>query len=239
MPELHVDGARVHYDVHASTAEEHGTEGLPVLLTHGLWMDSGMWAANTAALARGRRVATWDIRGHGQTRTPLAPSSYSEERCLDDMAGILDALDAPRAVLGGHSLGGYLSLSFTLRNPGRVVALVLCSTGPGFRDPAARERWNDRVHVQTAGQESESALAARGIAVFRDSHVIDSLGSIDVPALVVVGDDDPAYDGAARYLARKLPKAQLAVVSGAGHAPNVDQPEQFDDLVRAFLATCA
>lgn len=256
MTELEVDGARVHYDVTEPSSPPAGaTARSPLLLTHGLWMDSGMWGANVAPLALSRRVVTWDLRGHGRTETELDERLYTEDLCLRDMVGILDALDAPRAVLGGHSLGGYLTLAFTLRHPERVDAVVLCATGPGFRDPIARERWNRRVREESAssvgGSKSrrfpaggtgesfrpDAALAAQGIAVFRDSHVIDSLTSIQVPALVIVGDRDRAFAGASRYLAAKIPDARLVVLADAGHAPNLDQPRMFDEAVETFLDT--
>jgi len=50
-----------------------------------------------------------------------------------------------RAVIGGLSLGGYMSLAFWLAHPERVAALVLCDTGPGYRRDEARQEWNDNA----------------------------------------------------------------------------------------------
>ncbi len=57
---------------------------------------------------------------------------------MADMTAVLDACGAGRAVVGGLSLGGYLSLAFWLRQPARVAALLLCDTGPGYRRDDAR-----------------------------------------------------------------------------------------------------
>jgi pimeloyl-ACP methyl ester carboxylesterase len=168
---------------------------------------------------------------------------------------VLDACGAGRAVIGGLSLGGYLSLAFYLRHPDRVAALILCDTGPGFRRDEPRDQWNARAlaradalersgasalgssrEVPGSGQNLRGlALAARGILTQRDARVLESLPGITVPVLVVVGEDDTAFRGAADYMASKIPGATLAVLPGAGHAANMDQPAAFDEAVLDFL----
>jgi 3-oxoadipate enol-lactonase len=59
---------------------------------------------------------------------------------------------------------------------------------------------------------------------------------IAAPTLVVTGDEDAVYPPAtAAALARRIPGARLAVVQGAGHVSNLDQPERFNAAVLAFL----
>ena len=172
------------------------------------------------------------------------------------MAALLDAAGAERAVAGGLSLGGFLSLAFCLEMPHRVAGLVLCDTGPGFRSEEARERWNNRALAladrldhdglralgddsgpAAAGHRSASglALAARNMLSQPDSRVIDALASIRVPTLVLVGEQDEAFLGAAGYVAAKIPGAQKVVIPDAGHVCNIDQPELFNEAVLAFL----
>jgi pimeloyl-ACP methyl ester carboxylesterase len=172
------------------------------------------------------------------------------------MAALLDAAGAEQAVIGGLSLGGFLSLAFCLEMPDRVAALVLCDTGPGFRSDDARQRWNSRA-LATAdrlerdglgpfgddsgptapGHRSASGLAhaARGMLAQSDSQVIDGLVSIRVPTLVLVGGRDEAFLGAAEYVAAKIPGAQKVVIPDAGHMCNIDQPDLFNEAVLAFL----
>ena len=59
------------------------------------------------------------------------------------MAALLRHLGIEEAVIGGLSLGGYISLEFQLAHPEMVRALVLCNTGPGYRKDDARAGWND------------------------------------------------------------------------------------------------
>jgi pimeloyl-ACP methyl ester carboxylesterase len=234
VPYLDRDGVRIGYEVHG----EGG--GLPLLLTHGFGSSARMWAPNTAALSAGRPVITWDMRGHGRSDSPRDQAAYTQQASLDDMAAILDAYGAERAVLGGLSLGGYLSLGFWMDHPGRVEALLLCDTGPGFRNDEARQKWNDRALATAARLEPESmglARAARGMLTQHDGRVIDALPSVDVPVLVVVGADDKPFLGAANYVTAKVPKAELVVIPDAGHSCNLDQPELFNAKVLEYLAT--
>jgi pimeloyl-ACP methyl ester carboxylesterase len=248
MADIIRDGVRIHFE----TAGPAGD--LPVLLSHGFGASARMWEPNVAALAAQRRVITWDMRGHGRSESPDDPALYSQDASVADMAAVLDAAGSPRAVIGGLSLGGYLSLAFWMAHPERVAALILCDTGPGFRNDEARDRWNERAlatadrlerkglaglkdPTSQAWHESASGLAhaARGMLTQRDGSVMAALPSVSVPVLVLVGADDRAFLGAADYVAAKIPGAVKAVIPDAGHTANMDQPEIFDRVVLAFL----
>ena len=243
--------ARLHYEVHG------GGEATPLLLTHGYGASGAMWQPNLPVLARERRVITWDMRGHGASDAPADQALYTHEACTDDMAALLDANGLQRAVLCGMSLGGYLSLRFYLRRPERVAGLVLVDTGPGFRDASSREAWNawaleradaldsDGLSAQLRGPEQRQARhvhgaaglahAARGMLVQHDARVFDGLGEVDVRTLIVVGAEDKPFLAAAGAMARRIPRARQVVLAGAGHAANMDAPDQFNGAVSEFL----
>lgn len=249
MPTLDRDGVKVHYAIHG--------EGPVILLSHGYSATLEMWRGQIAALSRHHKLIVWDMRGHGQTDYPEDPSEYSEEKTVADMAALLDAAGADRAVVGGLSLGGYMSLAFHLAHPERVRALLVIDTGPGFRSDEARERWNEHAlgiangfeaeglsHIRSMSKEmamsshrSADGLirAARGMLTQRDAGVINSLPNIKVPALVIVAANDAPFLNAAEYMARKMPNAKKLVIRDAGHAVNLDQPEIFNQAVLRFL----
>jgi pimeloyl-ACP methyl ester carboxylesterase len=214
-----------------------------------------MWNGNIEALSRDRPVVTWDVRGHGHSGSPSDPAAYSEALSMGDMTAILDACDIPKAVVGGLSLGGYLSLAFHLAHRERVAALLLFDTGPGFKREEGRHRWN--AWVETTAQSFEHsgtaalsgspevgtgphdpiglALAARGILAQSDDRVINSLPSVTVPTLVLVGSDDELFLGPTDYMAAKIPGATKVVIPNSGHASNIDNPSAFNDAVTSFL----
>jgi pimeloyl-ACP methyl ester carboxylesterase len=244
------DGVPIHYQVHGPP-----TDRAPVLLTHGFSSSTSMWDPNLAALGAHRQLIVWDIRGHGQSGSPPDPARYSEAASVDDMGAVLDACGADRAVVGGLSLGGYLSLAFYLAHPARVTGLLLFDTGPGFKNDDARSQWNRYTESTAAGFEREGlgslsaspevgtgqhdpaglALAARGILIQRDARIIESLPKVAVPTLVLVGADDKPFRAAADYMAAKIPDATLSVLPDAGHASNIDQPDAFNQEVSQFL----
>ena len=209
------DGTRIW---HEKVGPASGDPGLPVVLSHGFGASAEMWLPNVAALSAGREVVTWDLRGHGQTQCRLDQSLYSAAACVEDLAALLDEVGADQAVLGGLSLGGYLSLAFCLKYPQRVAALVLADTGPGFRKDEARDQWNDRAYAQADRFEKTDqpglALAARGMLAQADATVIDSLPQVSIPTLVVVGADDTAFLGAASYMTAKIDGAVQVTLDG-------------------------
>jgi pimeloyl-ACP methyl ester carboxylesterase len=79
------------------------------------------------------------------------------------------------------------------------------------------------------------AHAARGMLAQTDSRVIDALGSIAVPTLVVVGDKDEPFLAPCEYMAKKIPGARLHVITDAGHSSNLDQPDAFNRVFVGFL----
>ncbi len=244
------DGVTLAFQVH----NQQGS-GVPLLLTHGFGATAGMWDPNVDALSVDRPVIVWDQRGHGSSDAPDDIDRYSEQISVADMVAILDAAGADRAVLGGMSLGGYLSLAFHLVHPQRVAALVLVDTGPGYRNDEARDKWNAWVERRAQQLERGEAPAdispelaqavhehpeglprvARGVMAQKDSRVITSLDSITVPTLVIVGAQDTDFLAPADYMHRHISKSRKVVIDNAGHAANMDQPAAFNAAVRELL----
>jgi pimeloyl-ACP methyl ester carboxylesterase len=249
MPHLHRDGVELYYEVHGN--------GLTLLLTHGYGSSSHMWAGQVASFSKHFKLVTWDMRGHGRTSSPDDSALYSEAATVADMAALLDAVDAEAAIIGGLSLGGYMSLAFNLAYSARTRALLIIDTGPGFKNDEAREGWNARARMTGDKWESDGlarlakggaeqreaphtsarglALAARGMLAQRDARVINSLPDIKVPSLVVVGAKDEPFLKASDYMAAKIPGARKVVIPDAGHAANIDQPNFFNEAVLSFL----
>lgn len=250
MPELGRQEVRLHYTIHGT-----GRDRPPILLSHGFGASGAMWQPNLEALSEGRRVLTWDMRGHGLSQSPADPEDYGVEQSVGDMLALLEVLEAPKAVLGGMSLGGYLSLAFYARHPERVHSLILVDTGPGYRREEPRAQWNAFAERTAAALERDglSALparpetgrhsdprglanAARRVMAQHDAHVIESLDHIEVPTLVVVGAEDANFLRPAEYMAQRIRGAQKLILEGAGHAANIDAAAAFNAAVREFLA---
>jgi len=105
---------------------EHGSGPRVVVLTHGLLMDRRMYTKLAPALAaRGHRVITIDMLGHGASDQPHEMTAYSMQQFGRDVIALLDHLDISQAVIGGTSLGANVALEVAVAAPARVRALVL------------------------------------------------------------------------------------------------------------------
>ncbi|HLI67956.1 MAG TPA: alpha/beta fold hydrolase [Caulobacteraceae bacterium] len=250
MPKLNRDGVELYYEV-------HGQSGPVILLSHGYSSSSGMWKGQIEPLSKAHKLVIWDMRGHGDSDYPEDQGAYTEEATVADMAALLDHVGAEKAIVGGLSLGGYMSLAFNRAHPDRVAALLIFDTGPGYRNDEARAGWNKTSIARAERFEKEGlgmlanasaevravrhrsadglAKAARGMLTQRDAAVMNSLPTISAPALVVVGANDTPFLAASDYMAAKIPGAKKVVIPDAGHAANIDQPEAFNRAVLDFL----
>jgi len=249
MPKIDRNGVKIHYEVYG--------DGPALILTHGYSSTSAMWEGQIEALSKHHKLVLWDMRGHGKSDYPADPNAYSEALTIGDIAALLDQIGTRRAIVGGLSLGGYMSLAFYRTHPERVAALLIIDTGPGFKKDEARTAWNKRAHetaerferdglsvLKSLSRERSSvthrdarglALAARGMLTQRDASVMEVLPEIAVPSLIVVGADDTPFLAASDYMAAKIPGAKKVVIPSAGHAVNIDQPQAFIDAVLPFL----
>jgi pimeloyl-ACP methyl ester carboxylesterase len=249
MPKIDRNGVKIHYEAYG--------DGPALILTHGYSSTSAMWEGQIEALSKHHKLVLWDMRGHGKSDYPADPNAYSEALTIGDIAALLDQIGTRRAIVGGLSLGGYMSLAFYRTHPERVAALLIVDTGPGFKKDEARAAWNKRAHetaerferdglsvLKSLSRERSSvthrdatglALAARGMLTQRDASVMEVLPEIAVPSLIVVGADDTPFLAASDYMAAKIPGAKKVVIPSAGHAVNIDQPQAFIDAVLPFL----
>ena len=250
MAKLARDGVEIYYETHG--------EGPVILLSHGYSATSQMWKGQIEALSAKNKLVLWDMRGHGQSDYPNDPAAYSEEATVGDMLALLDRMGAQTAIVGGLSLGGYMSLAFHASHPDRVRALLIIDTGPGYKNDAAREGWNQNA-LKTAARYEKEGLAAlggasaerataqhrdasglartgRGMLTQSNARVIESLPHIKVPSIVVVGAKDTPFLAASDYMTAKIPGAEKVVIPDAGHAANIDQPAAFNAAITSFIA---
>lgn len=253
MPKVRVNGIELCYEVHG--------QGYPVVFLHGYSSTLNLWQPQVPVLSREYRFVIYDARGHGQSESPPSADQYSADIVVEDLYQLLGILEIEKAVVGGLSMGGYQSLRFYLYHPQMVTALILMDSGPGYRNPTHRDEWNrqqeERANLlETRGIEALAGDAAgtirrdimlnqnpiglahmaRKVVAQHDSWVIENLGEIRVPTLVLVGENDVAFLAAAQYMARAIPGAQHVVIPEAGHASNLDNTEAFNRAVLDFLS---
>src|SRR5580658_2140018 len=104
--------------------EIHG-EGPNVVLLHGFPLDRRIWKQVTPGLEKSMRVITLDLRGFGQSHSTEA---FTISSLAEDVKDTLDQLGALPAVIGGLSMGGYVTLAFAKQYPADLTGLLLIDT---------------------------------------------------------------------------------------------------------------
>lgn len=212
MPFASVNGQRIHF-------EDSGGSGPPVVLSHGFLMDQSMFDRQVEVLAPHFRVIRWDERCFGRTEEDGRPFTYWDS--ASDCLGLLDHLGIDRAVLGGMSQGGFLSLRAALLAPQRVKGLVLMGTQAGVDDAATLASYRGMLDQWAAlGPIDPLVETIAGLIIGRREHwepwvsrwrampkervvpagrclierdeVTSRVGEITCPAIVLHGDADVA-----------------------------------------------
>jgi 3-oxoadipate enol-lactonase len=246
---FNTDGARLRY-------RDDG-RGPPLLMVHGWTLDLEMWEPQVAALRKEFRVVRLDRRGFG-----LSSGRPSIIQDMTDIGSLCGHLDIDRVALLGMSQGVRVVVGFALSAPHRVSCLILdgppdeglpldyyraLSRNHGIGE--FRREWaaHPLVSLTTADPRMHDILGAM-IKRYPGNDLAESGGSagaalphpamspIDAPVLVITGDHDlPSRVKAANDLAQQWPNIERAVIRAAGHLANLDNPNDYNAVVRAFL----
>jgi pimeloyl-ACP methyl ester carboxylesterase len=112
-------GYRIAYEV-------HGDGDRTLVLVHGLLMNRRMYDRLVPAMtARGNRVVTVDLLGHGRSDRPADRQLYSMTAFADQVLALIDHLEVEAPVVGGTSLGANVALEFAAHHPDRAGALFI------------------------------------------------------------------------------------------------------------------
>ena len=208
------DGVRIYF-------EEHG-RGEPVLLAYGIGGNAGMWEPNIEALSAHHRLILWEPPGHARSDTPEDPRRITFVHWVLDLHDLMDHLKIERAVVGGMDAMVEFAIASNPNVAGRIRL-----------DPSARKEIFDYYRMLTP---IGYANALR--ALLQMDYITDRLGEIQVPTLLVCGDEDPSL-GPMREIQTRIPQSTFALLSPAGHFANRDQPETFNRAVVEFLTSLA
>jgi pimeloyl-ACP methyl ester carboxylesterase len=257
MPYADVNGQRIYF-------EDTGGDGPVVILGHGFLMDHEMFEPQVAALRGRYRMITWDERGFGLTEFDGRPFTYWDSAA--DCLALLTHLDIDRAVVGGMSQGGFLSLRAALTAPERVRALLLIDTQAGPEHPDKAALYQGMLDMWVAAGAVDELAAGVATIIIDDpvenpkwiakwkarpkelivepgrcllgrDDISGRLGEITCPALVVHGLSDTAIEmELAEQLAGGLSGCGGVVEVQGAHAACLTHPEQVNAAILDFLA---
>ena len=240
---------------------EGAAEGLPLLVFNGIGMNCELLRPLAEALAP-RAVIAFDMPGVGRSPDPVAP--YNAVTMAMTASVVLDRCAIERADVLGISWGGGMAQQFALQHRRRVGRLVLAATSAGmiaapgalsalarFSDPAAftvgkaMQRslallYNGGgqgipISLNAATPPSPAGWLYQMAALFGWSSV-PMLPLLDVPTLIVAGDDDQVVPPVnARFLHALIPGSRLHMIAGGGHLAMLSHLDEFAAALGAFL----
>ena len=111
-----INGTKMYYEIKG--------EGHPLVMIHGLPVDSRMWDAQFDELSKQFQVIRFDLPGYGRSHV-----HHEDYHLLKDIKSLLEYLNIERMNLLGLSVGGKLGIEFTIEHPEMVDSLIVASTG--------------------------------------------------------------------------------------------------------------
>ena len=247
---------------HTTQLAQEGESGPAVVLLHALGLTWHMWEPVIRALARGRRVFAYDLRGHGAAAD--APASEDLTVLADDLLEVLAAVGLDGAHIVGLSYGGAIAQTFAARHPGAVESLALAATTDqpfdSFAQRAdaverdgmaaqvassltrwfspealAENRWGVRYARECVLRGNPTQVAAAWRA-FSRLDVAGRLTHWDRPALVLCGERDASTGPLVmQRIAENVGGATYVQLPGAPHMPTLETPDLVIDAVDRFL----
>ena len=234
-----------------------------VVCIHGYCQSSAYWAPTVERVAHhGGHALAVDLPGFAGSAS--LPGPYTMEAFADAVAALLDARGLAPVVLVGGSMGGVVAQHVALRHPQKLERLLLVATGAYTADPAgalarterlAAARWDEEavrpivagffrtppsaermaeyVRIARAASHDAAVEAARSNA---RNNVLERLGEIRVPTLIIQGRHDTARTVAhGEEMRERLPHARLEVLEDSGHTPQLEESDAFHRLALPFL----
>ena len=258
MPFANVANSRLFYRL-------EGNEPKPVLvLSHSIGTDHAMWDPQVPELLPYFRVLRYDTRGHGASDAP--PGDYCVEQLGRDVLALVDSLGISKFCFCGLSLGGAIGQWLAARAPDRLTNLILANTSPQFGPPTnwetriatVRERglagivemamqrffsanflqrsnpYTDSIKSVFLGTDPKGYIGC--CAALRDTNHIDLLREIQVPTLIITGDQDVStpWSGHGEILAREIAASKMVRLPAA-HLSNIERPRSFTAALMEFL----
>ena len=241
--------------IHYSVSDTGTRKSIPIVLIHGAGGSNLGWHTQLRRIP-GMKVIAPDLPGHGKS---AGAGRQSIADYANDIYDFIHALQLPRVILAGHSMGGAIAIQTALIAPERVIGLIVVSSGAvcnipeeivhslsnpdmmgrainwlceRLGSPNDEQKWVD--------QTRQALLKTRQGILFGDlytclhTNLEEKCRNIHVPTLICGGNQDrfisPAYS---RQLADLIPGSQYVTMEG-GHLLPLEKPVELAALFQDF-----
>lgn len=149
------DGVRLYYETAGS--------GIDLVFVHEFGGDMYSWEPQLRHFSRRYRCVAYNARGWPPSDVPEDPASYSQQRAVDDLVTVLDALGIGKAHVVGLSMGGFATLHLGLQHPERARSLCVAGCGYGAEP-------DKRTQFRKEAETSASILLEQGMEAFVERY---------------------------------------------------------------------
>jgi N-formylmaleamate deformylase len=234
----------------------------PLVLLHGLMGSGACWSPLARSLEAEYDVVMPDARGHGNSSAPL--HGYRYEDHASDVIELIRGLGLTAPILLGHSMGGMTAAVVASQVSSMIRGVILADPtflSPEWqrevRDSDVAERHRrvlslDKCDALAQARLRHTRRSSEIVELFADARqqtrmsAFDVLtppnpeyhqlvSTIDVPILLVIGDNPVVSLETARELQSLNSRIRVEKIQDAGHGVPYDQPERFGSVVRSFL----
>lgn len=231
-------------------------KGTPLLVLHGLFGAMSNFHELTADFSTNYRVIVPVL--------PICESAILDsnlDALTDYIARFIDFLQLDRFILLGNSLGGHLSLLYTLRHPEKITQLVLTGSSGLYENDfgGSYPRRGDRFYLKEkiASTFYDPAMASDDLvdtvyAIVNDRtklfkilaiaksairhNLAHELPQIKLPVCLIWGNNDIVTPpDVAKEFHRLLPHSELFWIEECGHAPMMEKPSAFNSILKNWL----
>lgn len=251
-------------DPYGPVAARISGEGEPLVLIHGVGMQSAAWAPQIEALAKTHKVIALDMPGHGGSAA--LPRDAQLPEFVEWLHAVITALDLGPVNLAGHSMGALVSGGYAVSHPDMVRRVALLN-GVYCRNATARAavisrareigqgafdletpltRWFGQSEAdQAAAQlvadwlsqvDIEGYATAYGAFAHGDATYADRIENITCPFLALTADGDlNSSPDMSRAMAEQVQNGRAEVIEGHRHMVNLTAPDQVNKILQDWL----
>lgn len=245
---------------------EYENNGPPLIFVHAFPLCHRMWDKQVEHFKEKYRVILYDVRGLGYS-TEIDSYQYMMEHFSDDLIKLMDFLKIDKANVCGLSMGGYITLRTLVRHPERFLSVILADTraekdddegliaryksfksveDSGLAKEFPKKLLNEENHKideirnfveEMIGWQSEEGVKGAIIALATRTTTLYDLKKLNIPALIIVGEDDVLTPIAhSEKMNEALSGSQMVVIKNAGHLTNIERPDDFNKAIDSFLS---
>ena len=253
MPTVETSAGKIYY----AQKDDVLSKKPPLIIIHGAGSNHLEWSAEIRRLPDMHVIAP-DLPGHG--RSPL-PGRDSVIAYAESIRHLLNALNIPKAIIAGHSMGGAIAQTLAIHMPQYVAGLILVGTGGRLKvnpkilgmirdDPETVAdmidswQWKQNPDQRMIRLGRQQFLSSDPNVIYGDYfacsqfNVINQLPTISAPTLIIGGDSDRMTPfSLSEEMNTLIPHNKLIKITNAGHKILLEYPKQTADHIAQWIET--